>query len=221
MRQCETIKHAECFSCTKCGAWSSYANTNLYFTLELWNLQCQKNVINHLESHVCRKCHKNAICIHNISSSFQRGIWSQSSATKALLCTARHETVQPRGWSHNVAIQTFAAKMCGFQKVHGKLWESRMEQDKVNYLFVFCSEGCFLAGLHSSLQKNEAVVSTRSVSQLSTWCRRNNKFVWVFLLVGLIHPELEPQLMRQACIMEHEVYKKTIPTTWLWSVKPS
>lgn len=74
----------------------------------------------------------------------QKGIWYQSTVTQALPSTARHKIVQSCGLSHNVTLHMLAAKMWGFQKVRGKLWETRLEQEKVNYLFVFCSERLFL-----------------------------------------------------------------------------
>lgn len=132
----------------------------------------------------------------------QKGIWSQSTVIQALPSTARHKIVQSCGLSHNVTISMLAAKMWGFQKVRGKLWETRLEREKVNYLFVFCNERLFLGS--ASLFPAEVwdyVVSTLSVSQL--WCQMKNKDVWVSSWNGRgCHPAGRPNIPKLVAITD-------------------
>ncbi len=137
-------KHITLINTTTLQNWGN--STSLGYTM--WNMYFQKSYkslrVTKSLGNVIKMQYAYIIYPAAMMRCLQKGIWSQSTVTQVLPSTARHKIVQSCGLSHNATIHMLAAKMWGFQKVREKLWETRLEQEKVNYLFVFCSERLFL-----------------------------------------------------------------------------
>lgn len=123
----------------------------------VWNMQLQKSYnplwVTKSLGNVIKMQYAYIIYPAAMIRCLQKRIWSWSTVTQA-----RHKHSQTQNCSVSWT------KIWGFQKVHGKLWESRLGQGKLYYLLVFWSDS-LLPGFTFSC-RSVSLLWVFSVSQL-------------------------------------------------------